>query len=72
MSTVAIITARGGSKRPRRSMRGSKRRAACSDVLRIGLVLFDVAVVLPLVVNLVFFQVGLVDIVRRHAERLRQ
>ena len=50
----------------RRGQRGA------SDVLRVGLVLFDVAGVLPLVVHLVLLQVGLVDVVRGHAEGLRE
>ena len=43
-----------------------------SDVLRVRLVLLHVAGFLALVVDGVFLEVGLVNIVRRHPERLRE
>ena len=41
-------------------------------MLRVGLVLRDVAAFLPLMIHRVLLQVSLVDIFRRHAERLRE
>ena len=52
--------------------RGNSVRKAELDVLGIGFVLFGVATILPFVVDLVLFDVGLIDIVGGHAESLRQ
>src|SRR5581483_664875 len=41
-----------------------------SDVTRVGLVLFHVAALLPLVVDLILLEVGLVDVLGAHSQRL--
>ena len=43
-----------------------------SDMLRIGFVFLYVAAFLALVIDRVLLEIGLIDIVRAHAERLRE